>query len=134
MVTAIAACLGFRPVANAFGASSRITNTRGFGKPLAIHNPSTKLCRRRNSTGSAGTARLTASATESDFQYEPNANTAENTNAIIVPVAPFPMSTPTAIPTNTVIRTNPVSKKNVRRLLDAMRSFMKLLTSDPTKT
>jgi hypothetical protein len=45
---------------------------------------------------------------------------------MIVPVAPLPMSTPTAMPTKTVMTTNPVSKKNVRRLFDAMRSFMKL--------
>ena len=98
--------------------------TCGFGSPPAMHSPSTRLCRRRYSLTSAGTARLTASAILSDFQYDVTAITAEITSATMVPVTPFPMSVPTAKPTNTSTSTKPNIKKNVRRLFDAMRSFI----------
>ena len=72
-MTAIAACLGLRPVANAFGAGSSMTYTPGLGSPPAMHSPSTRLCSRRYSSGSAGRARLTARAILSAFQYEAKA-------------------------------------------------------------
>ena len=46
MVTAMAACLGLRPVAKAFGAWSSTMYTRGIGSPLAMQRPSTRLYRR----------------------------------------------------------------------------------------
>ena len=90
MVTAIAACFGLRPVAKAFGAGSSTTYTRGLGSPLAMHSPSTRLCRRRYCSGSAGRARLTARAIESAFQYEANARAPEMTRAISAPAQPKP--------------------------------------------
>jgi hypothetical protein len=60
----------------------------------------------------------------SDFQYELNAITAAMTSAISVPVVPLPTNEPTATPTNSVITTKPKSKKNVRRLFAAIKSFM----------
>ncbi len=60
VVTAMAACWGLRPVAKALGAGSSTMYTRGLGRPLAMHSPSTRLCRRWYSCGSAGLARLTA--------------------------------------------------------------------------
>ena len=35
-VTAIAECLGLRPVANAFGCSDGITYRRGIGRPARV--------------------------------------------------------------------------------------------------
>ena len=46
VVTATAACLGLRPVAKALGAWSSTMYSRGFGNPLAMHRPSTRLCSR----------------------------------------------------------------------------------------
>ncbi len=65
-MTASAACFGFRPVANAFGAGSSTTYSRGFGRPAAMISPSTRLWYRRYSGPSAGLARLAASATLSE--------------------------------------------------------------------
>ena len=49
-----------------------------------MHRPSTMLCRRAYCCGSAGWARLTASAILSAFQYEANATTPPITRATIV--------------------------------------------------
>ncbi len=68
VVTAIAACRGLRPVAKAFGAGSSMMYTRGFGSPLAMHRPSTRLCSRWYSSGSAGWAREIDRAIESARQ------------------------------------------------------------------
>ena len=61
-MTAIAACFGLRPVANALGAGSSTTYRRGFGSPAAMQSPSTRLWYRAYSGPSAGLARLAASA------------------------------------------------------------------------
>ena len=68
VVTATAACLGSRPVANALGASSWMTYSRGLGRPPAMQSPSTMLWSRGYSSTEAGWARLMARAIESDFQ------------------------------------------------------------------
>ena len=96
VVTAIAACFGSRPVANALGAGSSTTYTPGLGSPPAMHSPSTMLCSRAYSCGSAGWARLTASAILSAFQYETNATTAPITSATIVAAMPLPKTRPKA--------------------------------------
>ena len=64
-VTAIDECSGSRPVANAFGACSGTTYTRGLGIPAARHSPSTTLCKRGSSWGVTSMARVDASTTRS---------------------------------------------------------------------
>ncbi len=87
-MTAMAACLGLRPVANALGAGSSTMYTLGLGRPLAMQSPSTRLCSRWYCCGSAGTARLTASAMASAFQYEAKAIAPDTTRATTVPCQP----------------------------------------------
>ena len=55
VVTATAACCGLRPVAKAFGAGSSTMYSRGFGSPLAMQRPSTRLCSRAYCVGVGGT-------------------------------------------------------------------------------
>ena len=89
-----------------------------------MHSPSTRLWSRLYVTSSAGCALLTARATESDFQYDVKAKTAEIANAMINPFVPLPASEPTATPTTATNTTKPMSNSAVRRLFDAMRSFI----------
>ena len=63
-----------------------------------MHSPSTMLCSRAYSCGSAGWARLTARAILSAFQYEANATTPPITSATIVAAMPLPNTTPKAAP------------------------------------
>ena len=70
-VTAIDECSGLRPVANAFGAVSGTTYTRGFGTPAAIASPSTTLCSRGSCSGVTSFARADASTTLSPAKYDP---------------------------------------------------------------
>ena len=62
VVAVMAAFLGLRPVAKAFGAGSSTTNTRGTGMPAAIDICSTTARSSANSGPSAGRARTMVSA------------------------------------------------------------------------
>ena len=55
-----------------------------------MHSPSTRLWSRAYSTGSAGWARLVASAIWSLRQYEPNANAVATSTAMAMPQEPRP--------------------------------------------
>ena len=89
-----------------------------------MHSPSTRLCNRWYCCGSAGLARLTASAIESAFQYEANAMAAENTRATIARVGPAPMKAPNAAPASESSTTKPVISSALRRLLALIISYM----------
>ena len=89
-----------------------------------MHKPSTKLCNRLYSISSAGFARLTAKAITSDFQYDVTDITLEMINAKTVPITGFPSTSPAADPTATKITTKLKIRKTVRRLFEAIRSFI----------
>ena len=62
VVTAIAACLGLRPVANALGAGSLTMYTRGLGQAAGDAQALDQVVEAAVRSGSAGLARLTARA------------------------------------------------------------------------
>src|SRR5215211_3372410 len=68
-VTATTECLGFRPVAKAFGTSVGITATRGFGRSAIAHSRSTMSCSSGAWSRSTICARDAASAILSDVKY-----------------------------------------------------------------
>ena len=68
IVTATLACLASRPVANAFGASSGIIHTCGFGSPAVIERFSTILCKSVYSFSSANSACAIDNAILSEYQ------------------------------------------------------------------
>ena len=102
--------------------------TRGFGKPAAMHSPSTMLCSRAYSTGSAGRALLIASATASDFQYDTADMPMATTSAITTPTMPKARMKFSATATSTASRTNAAMSSAERRLLEATWSYR---ASDP---
>src|SRR5438067_1654716 len=123
VVTAMAACFGSRPVANAFGASSSTMYTRGFGRPAAMHKPSMMLCSRAYSTGSAGRARLIRSATASDFQYDTADMPRAITRAITTPTMPNRSRKFSATATSIANTTNAAISSADRRLLEETWSY-----------
>src|SRR5215213_1102130 len=90
-----------------------------------MHSPSTMLWRRRNCSGSAGCARLTAKAILSAFQYETKATTAPMTRATTMATMPLPNTAPKAAPTSARTTTKPATRATLRRLFDLIRSYMK---------
>src|SRR5947209_5256214 len=115
VATAMAECFGSRPVAKAFGAGSSTMYTRGFGSPAAMQSPSTTLWSRAYSTGSAGRARLIASATESDFQYASAEVTSATTIASTTPAMPNCSRVVTTTPTTIAKITNAAIMSAERR-------------------
>jgi hypothetical protein len=79
-------------VANAFGAFSGTTYTRGLGIPEAIAMPSTMLCRRGCSSGVTSFARAEARTSLSPHRYDENDRNSMTTRAMPRPTMPEPPS------------------------------------------
>ena len=88
-----------------------------------MQSPSTRLCSRAYSLGSAGCARLIANAMASDFHHEAKAATPANTRAARTPTRPYPMMKSNAMPTATTRRMNPAISSAERRLFCATWSY-----------
>ena len=87
-----------------------------------MQRPSTRLCRRWYCWGSAGFARLTASAIASAFQYEKNAIAPEKTSAMMAAIGPALNRTPKAAPTSDSSTMKQKISSALRRLLDLISS------------
>ena len=92
VVTASDACLGSRPVANAFGAVSSIRYTRGWGRPLARRISSTTFMSCWYASGglarSISLAALAARTRRSPPKYELAPRMAARMNANTMPPQP----------------------------------------------
>src|SRR5919109_620718 len=122
-VTARWLCSGSRPVANAFGAASGTTHTRGFGTPAAIASPSTRLCSRGASSFVTSRARVEASTIRSPYRYDPTDITTATTSAITRPIGPLSVSRPITYPTIPNSSTARTNSSTVLRLFDAICSY-----------
>ena len=74
-MTQTAACLGERPVANAFGTGVSITAIFGFGRSAIAHRRSTMSCSSGASSRVTTFAPAAASASLSEVKYWTNAST-----------------------------------------------------------
>src|SRR5215831_12031952 len=88
-----------------------------------MHKPSTMLCSRAYSTGSAGRARLMASATESDFQYATKDVPTAMTSAMTTPTKPNCSSAFSTTATSTASSTKPAISSAERLLLEVTWSY-----------
>src|SRR5947209_7802081 len=94
-----------------------------------MHRPSTMLCSRAYSVGSAGRARLIRSATASDFQYD------TTDNAIATPIATTTPTTPkrrrkfSATATRNAKTTNAAISSAERRLFEETWSYRVVIRS-----
>jgi len=100
-VTAMAACLGLRPHAKAFGCWSGVTYTPGFGHPARAARRSTMACSSGASSGDTSTARDILRAILPLPQYIAKLKTTAMTTMTMSPVDP-PMSPPSS--TSTPVR------------------------------
>src|SRR6476646_4280261 len=88
-----------------------------------MQRPSTTLCSRAYSVGSAGSARLTFRATSSDFQYDSHEEPTANTTAIAMPVTPKLNSHRMTATTRVVSITKTAMSSAERRLFWATWSY-----------
>ncbi len=109
-VTATAALLGLRPVANAFGCSDEITKSRGIGMPARPASSSTSSYTVGASSRASGCARLILSAIRSENQNIAKLKATASSAARISPAVP-----PTTKPSPTKRAVSPEMSTQVRR-------------------